>query len=42
MLNARTLRRWLLDQMPRSTTGVSDSDILRQHIVAVSSNIPKV
>lgn len=40
MLNARTIRRWLLDNMPRGS-GCSDADILRQHIAAVSTAIGK-
>jgi glucose-6-phosphate isomerase len=40
MLNARTIRRWLLDNMPRSAR-CSDADILRQHIAAVSTAIGK-
>lgn len=37
MLNARTLKRWLIDNI----TGYNEKDIIRQHMVAVSSAIPK-
>lgn len=37
MLNARTLKRWLLDNIPDK----AEADIIRQHMVAVSSAISK-
>eukprot|EP00595_Chromulina_sp_UTEXLB2642_P002948 CAMPEP_0196764892 /NCGR_PEP_ID=MMETSP1095-20130614/7124_1 /TAXON_ID=96789 ORGANISM="Chromulina nebulosa, Strain UTEXLB2642" /NCGR_SAMPLE_ID=MMETSP1095 /ASSEMBLY_ACC=CAM_ASM_000446 /LENGTH=554 /DNA_ID=CAMNT_0042121689 /DNA_START=38 /DNA_END=1702 /DNA_ORIENTATION=+ len=37
MLNARTLKKWLLDQIPN----VEASSVLRQHLVAVSSAVSK-
>ena len=33
MLNARTVRQWLLDGIPQANT--SSADIVRQHMVAV-------
>lgn len=39
MLNARTVRRWLLDHLPSYNASVREADIVRQHIVAVSSAI---
>lgn len=38
MLNARTLKRWLLDGLGR---GHSEADIIQKHMVAVSSAISK-
>jgi len=38
MLNARTLKRWLLDNI----SGFGEKEIIRQHMVAVSTAIPKV
>jgi len=37
MLNARTLRRWLVDSLP----GFDEKLILQQHLAAVSSAVPK-
>ena len=37
MLNARTLKKWLLDNIKNAAS----ADIIRQHIVAVSTAIPK-
>eukprot|EP01036_Dinobryon_divergens_P028937 gene28937-37959_t len=37
MLNARTIKKWLLDNVPSSDA----TAIIRQHMVAVSSAIPK-
>lgn len=37
MLNARTLKRWLIDNI----AGYGEKEIIRQHMVAVSSAIPK-
>jgi glucose-6-phosphate isomerase len=37
MLNARTLRQWILSKLPTA----NPADVLRQHVVAVSTNIPK-
>lgn len=36
MLNARTMKKWLTDNVPRPA-----ADVIRQHMVAVSSAIPK-
>nr|CCA13931.1 unnamed protein product [Albugo laibachii Nc14] len=40
MLNARTLRKWLVDSL--TAKGVTASDAVDKHIVAVSAAIPKV
>jgi glucose-6-phosphate isomerase len=37
MLNARTLKAWLLDNVK----GAAAADVIRQHMIAVSSAIPK-
>eukprot|EP00607_Mallomonas_marina_P008722 CAMPEP_0182416968 /NCGR_PEP_ID=MMETSP1167-20130531/1382_1 /TAXON_ID=2988 /ORGANISM="Mallomonas Sp, Strain CCMP3275" /LENGTH=556 /DNA_ID=CAMNT_0024590191 /DNA_START=78 /DNA_END=1748 /DNA_ORIENTATION=+ len=36
MLNARTMKKWLTDSVPGAAT-----DVIRQHMIAVSSAIPK-
>jgi hypothetical protein len=38
MLNARTLKDWLLKSL--ASSGASDADIISKHVVACSSNIP--
>jgi glucose-6-phosphate isomerase len=37
MLNARTLRRWLLESLP----GFDEKEVLAKHLAAVSSAVPK-
>ncbi|RHY05564.1 hypothetical protein DYB36_007872 [Aphanomyces astaci] len=39
MLNARTLRDWLVSSLAKK--GVSAADAIRQHIIAVSAAVPK-
>jgi glucose-6-phosphate isomerase len=39
MLNARTLRKWIIDGL--SMHGVSETDAIQQHMIAVSAALPK-
>ncbi|OQS03226.1 glucose-6-phosphate isomerase [Thraustotheca clavata] len=39
MLNARTLRKWLVDGL--AAKGVSQADAVRHHMIAVSAAVPK-
>ncbi|DBA02154.1 TPA: hypothetical protein N0F65_004789 [Lagenidium giganteum] len=40
MLNARTLRKWLVDSL--TSKGVSEADAVSKHMIAVSAAVPKV
>lgn len=39
MLNARTMRDWLIKGM--ASTGAAEGDIVGQHVIAVSANVTK-